>query len=156
MVKLALGLLALSLTASAGLAEEMTVTTPDTIKWGPAPPALPKGAQLAVLTGDPGAKGPYVVRVKLPAGYQVPAHNHPTIENLTVISGTFNIGMGDKLDKKHAQTLKAGAFASMPARMNHYAWASTAAVIQLHGVGPLAITYVNPADDPSKAGAASR
>jgi hypothetical protein len=64
--------------------------------------------------------------------------------------------MGDKFDKKHAQTLKAGAFLSMPAKMNHYAWASTAAVIQLHGQGPLAITYVNPADDPSTTGAASR
>jgi quercetin dioxygenase-like cupin family protein len=156
MVKLALGILALSLTASAGLAEEMTVTTPDTIKWGPAPPALPKGAQLAVLTGDPGAKGPYAVRVKLPAGYQVPAHNHPTIENLTVISGTFNIGMGDKLDKKHGQALKAGGFFSMPAKMNHYAWTSSAAIIQIHGEGPFAIDYVNPADDPSKSASTSR
>src|SRR5438132_140987 len=98
MLKFALGLIALLGTASAGLAQEMTVTTPDALKWGPAPPVLPKGAQLAVLSGDPGANGPYVVRVKLPSGYTVPAHNHPTTENVTVISGTFNIGMGDKLD----------------------------------------------------------
>lgn len=156
MIKLALGILALSLTASAGLAEEMTVRTPDSIKWGPAPPALPKGAQLAVLAGDPGANGPYVVRVKLPAGYQVPAHNHPTTENVTVLSGTFHIGMGDKLDKKHAQVLKVGGFFSMPAKMNHYAWASSAAVIQIHGDGPFAINYVNPADDPSKSVSTSR
>jgi quercetin dioxygenase-like cupin family protein len=156
MVKLVLGLLALSLTASVGLAEEMTVKTPDSIKWGPPPPALSKGAHLAVLAGDPGASGPYVVRVKLPAGYQVPAHNHPTTENVTVLSGTFHIGMGDKLDKKHAQVLKAGGFFSMPAKMNHYAWASSAAVIQIHGEGPFAINYVNPADDPSKSVSTSR
>jgi hypothetical protein len=111
--------------------------------------------QFAVISGDPYGSGPYVVREKMPAGYAFPAHNHPGIENFTIISGTFNIGMGDKLDKKHAQTLRGGAFLSMPAKMNHYAWASTAAVIQLHGQGPLAITYVNPADDPS-IGAASR
>ena len=156
MVKLALGILALSLTASVGLAEEMTVATPDAIKWGPAPPVFARGMQFVVISGDPYGSGPYVVREKMPAGYAFPAHNHPGTENFTIISGTFNIGMGDKLDKKHAQTLKAGAFLSMPAKMNHYAWASTAAVIQLHGQGPLAITYVNPADDPSKTGAASR
>jgi quercetin dioxygenase-like cupin family protein len=156
MIKLVLGILALSLTASVGLAEEMTVKTPDSIKWGPPPPALPKGAQLAVLAGDPGASGLYVVRVKLPAGYQVPAHNHPTTENLTVLSGTFHIGMGDKLDKKHAQVLKAGGFFSMPPKMNHYAWASSAAVIQIHGEGPFAINYVNPADDPSRGASTSR
>jgi quercetin dioxygenase-like cupin family protein len=156
MVKLALGILALSLTTSVGLAEEMMVATPDTIKWGPAPSVFAKGIQFAVISGDPKGSGPYVVREKMPAGYAFPAHNHPETENFTVISGTFNIGMGDKLDKKHAQTLKAGAFLSMPAKMNHYAWASTATVIQLHSQGPLAITYVNPADDPSKAGATSR
>jgi quercetin dioxygenase-like cupin family protein len=156
MIKLVLGLLALSLTASVGLAEEMTVTNPDSLKWGPAPPVLPKGAQMAVLSGDPGGKGLYVVRVKVPAGYQVPAHNHPTTENVTIISGSFNVGMGDKLDKKHGQALKAGGFFSMPAKMNHYAWASSAAVIQIHGEGPFQINYVNPADDPSKSGSASR
>jgi len=156
MVKLALGILALSLTASAGLAAEMTVVTPDAIKWGSAPPALPKGAQLAVLSGDPGAGGPYVIRMKLPAGYQVPAHNHPTTESVTIISGTFNIGMGDKLDKKHTQALKAGGFFSMPPKTNHYAWTSSAAIIQIHGDGPFAINYVNPADDPSKGASTSR
>ena len=125
------------------------VFTPDAVQYGPVPPFIPAGAQLAVLSGDPGANGPYVVRVKLPSGYTVPAHNHPTTENVTVISGTFNIGMGDKLDKKKAQVLKAGGFFSMPAKMNHYAWASSAAVIQIHGDGPFAITYVNAADDPS-------
>lgn len=148
MVKLPLGFLALSLTASVGLAAEMTVVTPDAIKWGSAPAVFAKGMEFAVIYGDPDASGEYVVREKMPAGYAFPAHNHPGTENFTVISGTFHIGMGDKLDKKHAQTLKAGAFLSMPAKMNHYAWASSDTVIQIHGVGPLALTYVNPADDP--------
>jgi quercetin dioxygenase-like cupin family protein len=148
MVKLPLGFLALSLTASVGLAAEMTVMTPDATKWGPAPSVFAKGMEFAVIYGDPYASGEYVVREKLPAGYAFPAHFHPGTENFTVISGTFHIGMGDKLDKKHAQTLEAGAFLSMPAKMHHYAWASSDTVIQLHGVGPLALTYVNPADDP--------
>ena len=150
MLRLALGLLALSFTASIGLADDMKIATPDSLKWGPAPPALPKGAQLAVLAGDPTGQGPYVVRVKLPAGYQVPAHNHPTAENVTILSGTFNIGMGDKLDKKHGQALKTGGFFTVPPNMNHYAWTSSAAIIQIHGNGPFQINYVNPADDPSK------
>jgi quercetin dioxygenase-like cupin family protein len=155
MIKLALGLVALSLTTSAALGEDMVVATPDALKWGPAPPSLPKGAQMAVLSGDPSGNGPYMIRSKLPAGYQVPAHNHPTVENVTVISGTSNVGMGDKLDKKHAQALKAGGFFSMPAKMNHYAWATSAIVLQIHGQGPFVVNYVNPADDPSKRGSAS-
>jgi quercetin dioxygenase-like cupin family protein len=150
MLRLALGLAALSFTASVGLAEEMKITAPNSLKWGPAPPTVPKGAQLAVLAGDPTGTGPYVVRVKLPARYQVPAHSHPTTENVTVLSGTFNIGMGDKLDKKHGQALKAGGFISMPPNMNHYAWTSGATIIQIHGDGPFQINYVNPEDDPSK------
>ena len=150
MVKVALGALMVMITVSAGLAEEMKVTTADSIKWGPAPPSLPKGAQLAVLSGDPASDGPFVVRVKLPAGYQVAAHNHPTTENVTVLSGTFNIGMGDKLDTQKGQLLHTGGFAEAAAKMNHYAWTSGETVVQVHGQGPFAITYVNPADDPSK------
>jgi anti-sigma factor ChrR (cupin superfamily) len=134
----------------------MTLTKPNAIEWGAAPPQLPKGAQMAVLSGDPSRTGPYVVRAKMPGGYQIPAHSHPTTENVTVISGTLNIGMGDKLDKKHGQALKSGGFLSMPPKMNHYAWTSGATVIQVHGEGPFAIDYVNPADDPSKSGSASR
>jgi len=156
MIRLALGVVALAFAATAGFAEDMTVATANSLKWGPAPPALPKGAQLAVLVGDPGSNGPYVVRVKVPAGYTVPAHNHPNAENLTIVPGTFNVGMGDRVDKKHAQVLKAGSFVSMPAKMNHYAWATSAVVLQIHGEGPFAINYVNPADDPSKGGSASR
>ena len=122
---------------------------PAAVKWGPAPPTLPKGAQFAVLSGDPSKNGFYVVRLKLPANYQIPAHHHPTTENLTVLSGSFHAGMGDKLDRTKAETFEPGGFAAMPANMNHYAWASRDTVIQVDGEGPFAIVYVNPADDPT-------
>ena len=120
------------------------------LKWGAAPPVLPKGAQIAVISGDPAKDGAYVLRLKMPKGYQVPAHNHPTTESVTVISGNFHIGMGDKLDTKKGIELMAGGFAEAPAKMNHYAWTAAPTVVQVHGQGPFAITYVNPADDPSK------
>jgi anti-sigma factor ChrR (cupin superfamily) len=120
------------------------------LKWGPAPPALPKGAEMAVLSGDPSKDEPYVIRVKMPSGYKIAAHNHPTTERVTVISGNFHIGMGDKLDEKNGIELTAGGYAEAPAKMNHYAWTSSASVIQVHGQGPATLTYVNPADDPSK------
>ncbi len=122
---------------------------PAGVKWGPAPPTLPKGAQFAVLSGDPSKAGLYVIRLKMPANYQIPAHHHPTAENVTVLSGSFHAGMGDKMDKSKTQAFEPGGFAALPANMNHYAWTASNTVIQVHGEGPFAITYVNPADDPS-------
>ena len=127
------------------------VPDPKTLKWAEAPPVLAKGAEMVVLSGDPTKDGPYVFRLKLPANYAIPAHHHPTTENVTVLSGTLYAGMGDKLDKTKATAFEPGGFVSMPANMNHFAWAGTETVIQLHGVGPFVLTYVNPADDPSKA-----
>ncbi|HEY0421239.1 MAG TPA: cupin domain-containing protein, partial [Acetobacteraceae bacterium] len=92
-------------------------TTPGALKWGPAPPSLPKGAQLAVLFGNPGGTGLFAVRLMMPAGYQVPAHHHPTTENVTILSGRFNAGMGDKLDMAKGQVFEPGGFVSMPAQM---------------------------------------
>src|SRR5262249_333069 len=129
---------------------EHVALSADQLSWGPAPPALPKGAQIAVLTGDPSKEGLYVVRLKVPAGYKVPAHVHPNDENVTVISGTFNIGMGEKLDESKGQALKTGGFAKISKGMQHYAWFTEDSVIQLHGMGPQGLTYVNPADDPRK------
>ena len=126
------------------------VSGPDAVKWGPVPPALPKGAMIAVLSGDPFKDGPYVVRLKMPANYRVPAHHHPTTENLTVLSGSFHAGMGDKLDIDKAQTFAPGGFVSMPAGMNHYAWATAETIVQVHGHSPLQFNYVNPEDDPSR------
>src|SRR3954465_13645543 len=94
---LLIGLVAFALSPLAALADDHVAATPDSLKWAPAPPAFPKGGlQVAVVTGDPGKEGPYVVRLKAPAGYKVPPHMHPSDENVTVISGTFNIAMGDK------------------------------------------------------------
>jgi quercetin dioxygenase-like cupin family protein len=111
---------------------------------------FPTGAQIAVISGDPFKSGLYVVRLKLPANYRIPAHYHPTSEYLTVLSGDFHVGMGDKLDAQQGQLLRAGGFAEAPANMHHYAWSTSQTVLQIHGQGPFAITYVDPADDPSK------
>jgi quercetin dioxygenase-like cupin family protein len=125
--------------------------TPDTLKWGAAPPVLPNGLQMAVLAGDPGKKGPFVVRLKIPAGHKIPAHQHPTAEGVTVISGDFRFGMGDKLDESKAERLGPGGFVDLPGNMNHYAFSGSGEVIvQINSEGPFEIKYVNPADDPSK------
>lgn len=137
--------------ASAALADDMKMpTNGKEMKWGAAPPVFPKGAQVTVLSGDPFKDGPYVLRLKMPAGYKLPAHNHPTQENVTVISGNFNIGMGNKLDEKKGIELSAGGYGEAPAKMNHFAWTTSPTVVQVHGQGPFAMTYVNSADDPSK------
>jgi quercetin dioxygenase-like cupin family protein len=131
-------------------ADEHVALSADQLQWNPGPPALPKGAQIAVVTGDPSKEGLYVIRLKVPAGYKVPAHVHPNDENVTVISGTFNIGMGDKLDESKGHAVKTGGFAKAPKGMQHFAFFTEDTVIQIHGLGPSGITYVNPADDPRK------
>jgi quercetin dioxygenase-like cupin family protein len=121
------------------------------LQWGDAPPVLPKGAKVAVLQGDPAKPGPFVMRLQAPAGYKVAPHWHSQAENVTVISGSFMVGMGEKFDAKSMKTMKAGAFGSIPAKQPHYAMAKTPAVIQIHGEGPFDLTYVNEKDDPTKA-----
>lgn len=120
------------------------------VKWGDPPPVFEKGARFAVLSGDPSKAGIFVARLKMPAGYKISPHWHPTDEHVTVISGTFALGMGDKFEKSAMTTLPAGGYALLPAEMRHYAMAKTAAVVQVEAVGPFALTYVNPNDDPSK------
>ena len=134
----------------AAWAQQGTVVQNDVLKWGPGPPTIPAGAQAAGVVGDPTKEGGYVVRLKFPAGFKVAPHVHPNDENVTVISGTFHIGFGDKFDESKGQAIKAGGFAIAPKGVQHFAWASEETVIQLHGVGPGGITYVNPADDPRK------
>jgi quercetin dioxygenase-like cupin family protein len=131
--------------------EHPGIFTPMEVSWGPGPDFLPPGAKLAVLQGDPGKPGLFTLRLALPDGYMIPAHSHPTVENVTVIAGEFHAGMGDKLDTAKGLVLPAGSFASMPANMNHYAWAKGTTVVQVHGQGPFAVNYVNAADDPRKA-----
>src|SRR5687768_17232539 len=118
------------------------------IQWKDGPPSLPKGAQIAVLEGDPSKEGPFVFRVKVPDGYRVPVHTHPKTERVTVISGTFNIGMGEKFDEKATQAMPAGAYGFWEAGMKHFVWVKGETVLQFHGTGPWSIQYVNPADDP--------
>jgi quercetin dioxygenase-like cupin family protein len=122
----------------------------DKIKWQDGPPSLPKGAMIAVLEGDPTKEGPFVFRLKLPDGYRVPAHTHPKTERITVISGTFNIGMGDKFDQMATRPMPAGTYGYWPAGMKHFVWAKGETVLQFHGTGPWSIQYVNPDDDPRK------
>lgn len=117
-------------------------------KWGPAPPMLPPGAQIAVLLGDPSKAVPYAVRLKFPANYTIPAHSHPTDDNVLVVSGEFFAGMGNNLDRKAAMGLGVGGFALMPAHANHFAYTKGETIILLSGQGPVEFTYVNPADDP--------
>src|SRR4029078_12381715 len=103
-------------------AAEMQMKPPvnvEDIKWGPAPPNIPPGAQLAVVAGDPSKEGLFTIRLKMPANFKVPAHHHPTDEFVTVISGDFRVGLGDKLDMDKGQSLKHGAFGDIPAWL-HY------------------------------------
>jgi len=127
------------------------VFTPEQLSWGPAPAILPAGARLAVLDGDPSKAGPYTMRLEMPAGYRIPPHFHPADEHVTVISGAFQVGMGDTFDQGKLTTLSPGTFGVIPTGMRHFARADKATVIQLHGMGPWGLTYVNPADQPSPA-----
>lgn len=126
------------------------VMKPTTLKWGAAPPSLPPGAQMAILIGDPSKAGPYVARAKFPDGYKVPPHWHPTDENVTVVQGTFLMGTGDKFDTATLEELPVGSYVNMPKTMRHYAMAKGETIIQLHGMGPFEINYVNASDDPRK------
>jgi len=119
-----------------------------TAKWGPAPPLLPPGAQIAVLAGDPTMAAPYSVRLKFPAGYAIPAHSHPTDEHVVVVSGELFMGMGTRLDTSAGLALGVGGFALMPANANHFAYTKSETTIVLYGQGPVELKYVNPADDP--------
>ena len=120
------------------------------IKWKAGPPSLPKGAMIAVLEGDPGKDGPFVFRVKVPDGYRIPPHTHPKTERVTVISGTFNIGMGAKFDEKAVRAMPAGTYGFWPAGMKHFVLVKGETVVQFHGMGPWSIEYVNPDDDPRR------
>lgn len=122
--------------------------TPEAMQWKDAPPAFPRGAQMAVLSGDPQKPGPFTIRLKAPAGYKVPPHWHPEDELVTVISGAIYLGMGDEFDESKGKAHSPGSFAAMPAGMHHFAWTRGETIIQINGIGPWGITYFNPADDP--------
>jgi len=145
--------MSLAVAAPAAFAQSAHILVPaDQVKWGPAPPVLPAGAQIAVLEGNPSEKGPVTLRLKLPAKYDIPAHWHSMAESVTVLSGALNVGMGDKLDRKASQALKPGGFAMLPAKMHHFAWTVAPTVVQISLDGPFDIFYVNAAENPQKSG----
>jgi hypothetical protein len=149
---LSLGALAHDKQAKGTKEQAVTVSAAD-LKWGPAPPAFPKGAQVAVLHGDPFKKGLFALRLKMPDGYRIATHWHTQNEELTILGGTFMLAMGD--DEKDVHPLEVGAYHFLPGKMHHSATAKGDVVIELHGMGPFDIHYVNPADDPSKGAAAA-
>lgn len=120
---------------------------PAALDWVPVP-SLPAGARVAVIEGPMNEAVPFTARLKFPANYRIPPHWHPAVERVTVLSGTFHIGAGEKFDRASTTALNPGAIAIMPAKSPHYAWTATETTIQLHGTGPWGITYLNPADDP--------
>ncbi|MDP3844308.1 MAG: cupin domain-containing protein [Oxalobacteraceae bacterium] len=125
------------------------IVTPSDIKWADVG-SLPPGAKVAVIEGPMSEAVPITARLMLPANYKIPAHSHPGVERITVLSGTFNYGMGDKLDPQKTTALGAGSVIVMQPKMNHFVWTKEETVIQLNTMGPWTINYVNPADDPRK------
>jgi hypothetical protein len=137
--------------AEQATSHEHHIFIPDSIPWGPPPPFVAPGARLAVLEGNPAASsGDYTIRLKMPDGYRIAPHWHPLRENVTVISGTFEVGMGDGFDTAKMTALPAGSFAFLDPDMHHYAMARGEVVVQVHGMAPLQFNYVNPQDDPSR------
>ena len=134
-----------------GAARGASIVHAKDIQWTPAPGSLPHGAQIAVLHGDPGKDGPFVMRLMVPKGYKIPPHWHAQDEQLTVISGTLYLGAGDRYDPAIARGLAAGGFHFLPARTRHFAYAKTPTIVQLTGNGPFDVTYVTADDDPRKA-----
>src|SRR5262245_44325955 len=132
----------------AGAMDDHTILTPDEVKWGPAPPSIPKGAQAAAIYGDPSKDSLFALRLKMPKGYHIPPHTHPKPEVVTVISGTFRLGMGKTADQSKGQALTAGSFFALEPGMEHFAYADEDTVVQLNSTGPWGLTYVNPKDDP--------
>ena len=119
------------------------------LKWDDVP-SLPPGAKIAVIEGPMSQAVPFTVRLSFPANYRIPAHMHPAVERVTVLSGEFFMGIGDRLDLEKATGLKAGSVMIMAAGTRHFAWTREATIVQLHGTGPWGITYVDPNDDPRK------
>jgi quercetin dioxygenase-like cupin family protein len=140
--------LALAVGSAVGAQSSHVMQNTVDAKWGPAPPMLPAGAEIAVISGDPSKPGPFVLRLKFPANYSIPAHSHPTDENVTVLSGALFVGMGDKLSRATGDAVNPGGFVLLPQGMNHYAYTKATSTILLFGQGPFDFKYVDPKDDP--------
>lgn len=148
-------LIAVPLTTGAGKTEshrKAVMVTPASVKWAAGPPSLPSGAKMALVVGDLTKPESFTFRLKVPDGYQIPPHWHPADEHVTVLKGTVMMGTGGTLDKKKAVELPAGSFFVAPKGERHFVWTKGETIVQVHGIGPWGITYVNPADDPRPKG----
>ncbi len=122
---------------------------PDDLKWNDVP-SLPRGAQGALIEGPMSEAVPFILRLKLPANYRIPPHWHPAVERVTVLSGTFNMGIGETFDRSSTHALPPGGMMIMQPKTPHFGWTASETVVQVHGTGPWGVTYVNPVDDPRK------
>lgn len=111
-------------------------------------PTLPPGAKIAIIEGNPREAGLFAFRLKLPAGYRIPPHEHPVTGHVTVLAGTFHIAVGERFDAASGDAVPSGGYSLMPANTRHYAWTDGETIIQIHGLGPWGIKYVNATDDP--------
>jgi quercetin dioxygenase-like cupin family protein len=125
-----------------------TIVPGDAIKWGAAPPSLPPGAEAAALLGSPAKEGPFVLRIKFPAGFIVPPHMHSKDEFVVLLSGKLTINAGEKVDQAALKGLPPGTFMHLPSGMAHYLWSETESVVQINGMGPFDVKYIDPNDDP--------
>ena len=125
-----------------------------TLHWGPAPAVFPSGAQMAVVSGDPSKAGLFTIQLSMPAGYRIPPQFHPTDEHVKIVKGTFLVGMGDRLDLKQTKPMAVGDTGTIPAMGHHFAATKGAAIVAVTAMGPFAMTYVHPEDDPQHAKAA--
>jgi len=150
-IGLAVGILGVSASSAQGpyRGQGHLMQTPDELKWADIASMAP-GAKIAVIEGPLNEAVPFILRLKLPPNYTIAPHTHPAYEHVTVISGTLYFAAGDKLDPQKTIALKAGSVAVMPPGSPMFGYTKEETVIQVHGVGPWGITYVNPADDPRK------
>lgn len=141
-------LLAVSALPTSAAEEHHTAFAADEVEFNPGPPTLPSGAEIAILLGNPAEEGPFVIRLKFPGGYEVPPHRHPKEEHVTVISGAFGMATGETHDRSAAALLPVGSFVRIPAGEAHFAWTEEETVVQLNGMGPFGVEYVDAKDDP--------
>jgi hypothetical protein len=135
--------------AGAGEAHAHVMMSPNDLQWTDVP-SLPPGAKAALIEGPMNEAVPFTVRLRFPPNYQIPPHWHPAVERVTVLTGTFHMGAGDKFDRSATMALAAGAIAIMQPKTTHFAWTQSDTIVQLHGMGPWSVNYVNALDDPRK------
>lgn len=147
--RLSAALLTAFLAATAWAHDAHRLVAPEELKWSDVP-SLPAGAKVAVIEGPMNQAVPFTVRLKFPDKYRIPPHWHPAVERVTVLSGTFHMGLGEKFDRSKGHALQAGGIAIMQPKTPHFAWTAGETIVQLHGTGPWGVTYLDPNDDPRK------